>query len=46
MSKEETISNFNGRLCDIANDSFALGVYISRFAYKATAIREAKDLKR
>ena len=59
MSEEETIKDFSGRLCDIANESFALREKISqerivkkalrplplRFAYKATAIREAKDLK-
>ena len=25
MSEEETISDFNGKLCDIANESFSLG---------------------
>ena len=25
MSEEETINEFNGKLCDIANESFALG---------------------
>ena len=25
MSEEETIKDFNGRLCGIANESFALG---------------------
>ena len=59
MSEDQTTSDFNGRLCDIANESFALGEKIReeklvkkalrsfppRFAYKATTVREAKDLK-
>lgn len=28
MLKEETISDFNARTCDIANESFALGLKI------------------
>ena len=58
--EEETITYFNGKLCDIVKESFALGENIpkeklvkkalsslpSKFAYKATTIREAKDLKR
>ena len=58
MSEGETISDFNGKLCDIANESFTLRENIleekfvkkarrsfpSRFAYKATTIREPKDL--
>ena len=60
MSEKETIDDFNGRLCNIANESFSLGEKISedklvkkalrslppRFTYKATTIREAKDLKK
>ena len=30
MSEEEIINDFNGRLCDIANESFSLGVKISK----------------
>ena len=30
MSKDRTISNFNGRLCDIANESFSLGEEIPK----------------
>ena len=30
MSKEKTISSFNGRLCHIANESFVLGERISK----------------
>ena len=58
MSEEETISDFNGKLCDITNELFSLREKIleeklvrktlislpPRFAYKATTIREAKDL--
>ena len=29
MSEEETINDFNGKLCDIANESFTLGEKIS-----------------
>ncbi|XP_024018312.1 uncharacterized protein LOC112090655 [Morus notabilis] len=57
MHETETISEFNSRLCDIANESFALGEKIpevklvskalrslpQRFAYKVTAIEEAKN---
>jgi len=59
MLKYETISDFNSKLCDIANEAFALGEKISeeklvrkvlrslprRFAYKVTAIEEAKDIQ-
>ncbi|MDD0213341.1 hypothetical protein PSY81_23325, partial [Shigella flexneri] len=51
---------FNARLCDIANEAFALGEKFSdeklvrktlrslpkRFAYKVTAIEEAKDVRK
>ena len=60
MKEEETITEFNARLCDIANEAFALGEKISeeklvrkalrslpkRFAYKVTAIEEAKDVQK
>ena len=60
ISEEETINDFNRKLCDIANKSFALREKIPeeklvkkalrsllpRFAYNATTIREAKDLKK
>ena len=60
MKEDESISDFNGRLCDIANEAFALGEKFSeeklvrktlrslpkRFAYKVTAIEEAKDVRR
>jgi len=59
MHEIETISEFNSRLCDIANESFALGEKIpeaklvsktlrslpQRFAYKVTAIEEAKNIE-
>ena len=59
MLEYETISDFNSKLCDIANEAFALGEKISekklvrkvlrslprRFAYKVTAIEEAKDIQ-
>ena len=53
MSEEETINNFNGKRCYLANESFSLGAFKkalrslpSRFVYKATTIRDIKDLKR
>ena len=60
MEEEETITEFNARLCDIANEAFALGEKISeeklvrkalrslpkRFAYKVTAIEEAKNVQK
>ena len=60
MGEEESISEFNARLCDIANEAFALGEKFSdeklvrktlrslpkRFAYKVTAIEEAKDVRK
>ena len=60
MKEDESISDFNGRLCDIANETFALGEKFSeekvvrktfrslpkRFAYKVTAIEEAKHVRR
>ena len=60
MKEEETIGEFNARLCDIANEAFALGERFSeeklvrktlrslpkRFAYKVTAIEEAKDIQK
>ena len=59
MKEDESISQFNSRLCDIANEAFALGEKYSeeklvrktlrslpkRFAYKVTAIEEAKDVQ-
>ena len=30
MIEEETINDFNGRLCDIASESFAIGEIISK----------------
>ncbi|XP_024028691.1 uncharacterized protein LOC112093781 [Morus notabilis] len=59
MLEDETIFDFNSKLCDIANEAFALGEKISeeklvrkvlrslprRFAYKVTAIEEAKDIQ-
>ena len=39
MSEEETISNFNGRLCNIANESFALGEKISKDRLVKKALR-------
>ena len=59
MQENETISEFNSKLCDIANEAFALGEKIleeklvrkalrslpQRFAYKVTAIEEAKDIQ-
>ena len=59
MQESKTISDFNSKLCDIANEAFALGEKISeeklvrkalrslpqRFAYKVTAIEEAKDIQ-
>ena len=60
MKEEQSISDFNDRLCDIANEAFALREKFSeeklvrkmlrslrkRFAYKVTAIEEAKDARR
>ena len=57
--KRETISEFNSKLCDIANEAFVLGEKVSeekivrkalrflprKFAYKVTAIEEAKDIQ-
>ena len=59
MKEEESISDFNSKICDIANEAFALGEKYSeeklvrktlrslpkRFAYKVTAIEEAKDVQ-
>ena len=59
MKEEESISDFNSKLCDIANEAFTLGEKYSeeklvrktlrslpkRFAYKVTAIEEAKDVQ-
>ncbi|KAH6779529.1 hypothetical protein C2S52_010766 [Perilla frutescens var. hirtella] len=56
----EKLADFNAKICDIANESFALGDAISeeklvrkvlrslpkRFAYKVTAIEEAKDMSK
>ena len=58
MMENETISDFNSKLCDIANEAFVLGEKYSdtklvrktlrslpkRFAYKVTAIEEARDV--
>ena len=57
--EEESISDFNSKLCDIANEAFTIGEKYSeeklvrktlrslpkRFAYKVTAIEEAKDVQ-
>ena len=59
IKEEESITEFNARLCDIANEAFALrGKYSEEklvrkalrslpkiFAYKVTAIEEAKDVQ-
>ena len=59
MKEEESISDFNSKICDIANEAFALREKYSeeklvrktlrslpkRFAYKVTAIEEAKDVQ-
>ena len=59
MQESEMISEFNSKLCDIANEAFTLGEKIleeklvrkalrslpQRFAYKVTAIEEAKDIQ-
>ena len=39
MSEEETISNFNGTLCDIANESFTLREKISKERLVKKALR-------
>ena len=58
MMENKTISDFNSKLCDIANEAFAIGKKYSdtklvrktlrslteRFAYKVTAIEEARDV--
>lgn len=58
MLESGTIADFNAKLCDIANEAFALGEKYSktklvrktlrslpkRFAYKVTAIEEARDV--
>ena len=60
MKEEESISEFNARMCDITNEAFALGKkfteetlirkalrsLLKRFAYKFTAIKEAKDIQK
>ena len=55
MLEDETISDFNSKLCDIANEAFTFGekyfetklvrkTLRERFAYKMAAIEEAKDV--
>ncbi|KAI3443670.1 hypothetical protein Pfo_000335 [Paulownia fortunei] len=46
MEDNETIANFNAKLCNIANECHALGEKSlpDRFAHKVTAIDEAKDV--
>ena len=58
MEDNETIADFNAKLCDIANECHAVGEKYDgtklerktlrslpdRFAHKATAIEEAKDV--
>ena len=39
MEEEETITNFNGHLCDIANEAFALGERISEEKLVRKALR-------
>jgi len=60
MEEDECIADFNSKLCDIANEAFALGEKYSdaklvkktlrslpaRFAYKVTAIEEAKNVEK
>ncbi|KAH6762795.1 hypothetical protein C2S52_020228 [Perilla frutescens var. hirtella] len=50
MDEGEKLADFNAKICDIANESFALGDAISEeklaFAYKVTAIEEAKDVSK
>jgi len=60
MEEDESIAEFNSKLCDIANEAFALGERYSdaklvkktlrslpaRFAYKVTAIEEAKNVEK
>ena len=58
MMESETIAEYNAKICDIANEAFALAEKYSetklvtkvlrplpeRFAYKVTAIEEARDV--
>ncbi|XP_024018585.1 uncharacterized protein LOC112090762 [Morus notabilis] len=60
MEEDECIADFNSKLCDIANEAFALGEKYTdaklvkktlrslpaRFAYKVTAIEEAKNVEK
>ena len=39
MSEEETFNDFNGRLCDIANESFDLGEKVSEERLVKKALR-------
>ncbi|KAH6780249.1 hypothetical protein C2S52_011486 [Perilla frutescens var. hirtella] len=47
MDEGEKLADFNAKICDIANESFALGDAISEeFAYKVMAIEEAKNVSK